>query len=309
MISLISPSEVNNPTSIAIGSFDGLHSGHRKLIESVVEENQYTPTIASFWPHPREVLYNETRLRLDLPDEKLPILEDLGIKQLVLIPFDKKLSNLSAESFIKDILINQLKAKNISVGANFKFGFRRSGNVNTIKDIIKDTDIKLKITPILEDKGGRISSSRIRDLLQNSDLKNASKILKRPYSFNGKVVKGKGIGKSIGWPTANLEIDGRKFLPGEGVYAAWTHIENSNQKIASVMNLGSQPTINPLLPSAVEVHLINKDINLYDLNLSVEPVEKLRSQIRFENLNQLSCQIKKDKDNALRIFKTYKNKL
>ena len=92
MISLISPSEVKNPTSIAIGSFDGLHAGHRKLIESVIKENKYTPTIASFWPHPREVLYNETRLRLDLPEEKLPILEELGIEQLVLIPFDKKLS-------------------------------------------------------------------------------------------------------------------------------------------------------------------------------------------------------------------------
>ncbi len=134
-------------------------------------------------------------------------------------------------------------------------------------------------------------------------LKNAFKILNRPYSFNGKVVKGKGIGKSIGWPTANLEIDGRKFLPGEGVYAAWTTIKNSNQKIESVMNLGTQPTINPLLPSAVEVHLINKDIDLYGLNLSVEPVEKLRSQIQFENVDQLSSQIKKDRDNALRIFK------
>ena len=304
MISLITPSEVKNPTSIAIGSFDGLHAGHRKLIKSVVEENQYTPTIASFWPHPREILYKETRLRLDLPDEKLPILEELGIEQLVLIPFDKKLSNLSAERFVKDILINQLQAKNISVGANFKFGFKRSGDINTIKDTIKNTDIKLKITPILEDKEGRISSSRIRDLLMNSDLKNASYILKRPYSFNGVVTRGKGIGKGIGWPTANLEIDGRKFLPGEGVYAAWTTIENSNLKIASVMNLGYQPTINPLLPSAVEVHLIDKNIDLYGLNLTVEPVTKLRSQIQFKNIDQLSNQIKKDRDNALKIFKT-----
>ncbi len=169
--------------------------------------------------------------------------------------------------------------------------------------MIINTDIKLKITPLLQDKDGRISSSRIRDLLQKSDLKNAFKILNRPYSFKGKVVRGKGIGKSIGWPTANLEIDGRKFLPGEGVYAAWTTIENSNQKIESVMNLGSQPTINPLLPSAVEVHLINKNIDLYGLNLSVEPVEKLRSQIQFKNIDQLSNQIKKDRDNALKIFK------
>ena len=306
MISLISPSEVKKPTSIAIGSFDGLHAGHRKLIESVVKESKFTPTIASFWPHPREVLYKETRLRLDLPEEKLPILEELGIKQLVLIPFDEKLSKLSAESFVKDVLIKQLQAKNISVGANFRFGFKRRGDINTIQNMIKDLDIKLKIISILNDKEGRISSSRVRESLQKSDLKNALKILKRPYSFNGKVVRGKGIGESLGFPTANLEIDGRKFLPGKGVYAAWTKIQGSSHKIASVMNLGSQPTIDPLLPSAVEVHLINKDINLYGLNLSVEPVERLRSQIKFKNIDQLSNQINKDRDNALRILKNFK---
>ena len=303
MISLISPSEVKKPTSIAIGSFDGLHAGHRRLIDSVVKENKYIPTIASFWPHPREILYKETRLRLDLPEEKLPILEGLGIQQLVLIPFNEKLSKLSAESFIKDILINQLQAKSISVGANFRFGYKRSGDINTIKNVIKDMDIKLKIISILEDREGRISSSRVRKLLQKSDLKNAFKILNRAYSFNGKVVKGKGLGEKIGFPTANLEIDGRKFLPAEGVYAAWTTIKNSPHKIASVMNLGAQPTIDPRLPSAVEVHLINKNINLYNLNLSVEPVEKLRSQIKFKNIDELSNQIKKDKDIAQRILK------
>ena len=306
MISLISPSEVKNPTSIAIGSFDGLHAGHRKLIESVVKESKYTPTIASFWPHPREVLYKETRLRLDLPEEKLPLLEDLGIKQLVLIPFDERLSKLSAESFIKDILINQLKAKNISVGANFRFGVKRSGDINTIKNVLKGRDIKLKVISILKDKEGRLSSSRVRDLLQKSDLKNAYKILNRAYNFTGKVVEGKGIGKRLGFPTANLEIDGRKFLPGEGVYAAWTNIESSKHKIPCIMNLGSQPTIDPLLPSAVEVHLINKDINLYGSHLLVEPVEKLRSQIKFDNINQLANQIKKDRKNALLILKNYK---
>ncbi len=307
MISLISPSEVKHPTSIAIGSFDGLHAGHRKLIESVVKENNYTPTIASFWPHPREVLYKETRLRLDLPEEKLPILEDLGIEQLVLIPFDKKLSKLSPDNFIKDILIDQLQAKSISVGANFRFGFKRSGDINTIKLSIKDMDIKLKIISILEDKAGRISSSRVRDLLQKSDLKSAFKILNRSYSFTGKVVKGKGIGKSLGFPTANLEIDGRKFLPGEGVYAAWTTIKDHPHKIASVMNLGTQPTIDPLLPSAVEVHLINKDINLYGLNLTVEPIKKLRSQYKFQSIDKLSKQITKDRDNALKILSDLKN--
>ena len=203
-------------------------------------------------------------------------------------------------------MINQLQAKAISVGANFRFGFKRSGDINTIKNSIKDLDIKLKTISILEDSEGRISSSRVRDLLDKSDFKNAFKILNRPYSFSGKVIKGKGIGKSLGFPTANLEINGRKFLPGEGVYAAWTRIENSKNKIASVMNLGSQPTIDPLLPSAVEVHLIYEDINLYGLNLSVQPVEKLRPQIKFENIKKLSNQIKKDKEKALQILNNLK---
>ena len=308
MISLISPSEVKSPTSIAIGSFDGLHAGHRRLIDSVVQEKQYTPTIASFWPHPREILYKETRLRLDLPEEKLPILDKLGIKQLVLIPFDSKLSKLSAESFIKNVLINQLQAKSISVGANFRFGFNRSGDVNTIKQATKDLGIKLKIISILEDQEGRISSSRVRSLLQNGNLKHAFKILNRPYSFTGRVVKGKGIGKKLGFPTANLEIDGRKFLPGEGVYAAWTKLKSRPDKIASIMNLGRQPTIDPLLPSAVEIHLIDENINLYNSDLIVEPVEKLRSQVKFENIDKLSHQISKDKVNALQILKLFTSK-
>ena len=305
MISLISPSEVKAPTSIAIGSFDGLHEGHRRLIETVVKNSQYTPTIASFWPHPREVLFGETRLRLDLPEEKLPLLENLGIEQLVLIPFDRKLSKLSANYFLKDILFNQLQTKSISVGENFRFGYKRQGDVNTIKESIKNQGISLNIVSILEDQNGRISSSRVRELLLNCDLENAKRLLQRPYNFSGKVVKGKGLGKEIGFPTANLEIDGRKFLPGEGVYAAWTIIEKSKLRIPSVMNLGSQPTIDPLSPSAVEVHLIDQNINLYDSKLIIQPIKKIRSQIKFSNLTELSKQIFRDREIAKTIFNNF----
>ena len=307
MISLLTPSEVKEPTSLAIGSFDGLHEGHRTLIKSVVNEYEYTPTIASFWPHPREILFKETRLRLDLPSEKLPLLENLGIKQLVLIPFDLELSRLSAEEFINGILINQLQARSISVGENFRFGYKRRGDINTIKNSIKNKNIKLNIVPLLEDQEGRISSSRVRNLLLQSDLVKAKDLLKRPYSFSGKVVKGKGIGKKIGFPTANLQIDGRKFLPGEGVYAAWTKEINSGIKFPSVMNLGPQPTINPLSPSAVEVHIIDKNINLYDLELFVEPIQMIRTQIKFSSMEELSNQISKDKELAKTILQAIKN--
>jgi len=302
VISLISPSEVKAPTSIAIGSFDGLHEGHRRLIETVVKDSQYTPTIASFWPHPREVLFGETRLRLDLPEEKLPLLESLGIEQLVLIPFDKELSKLSANNFLKNVLFNQLQTKSISVGENFRFGYKRQGDINTIKESIKNHNITLNIVSLLEDRFGRISSSRVRELLLNCDLENARKLLQRPYNFSGKVVKGKGVGKEIGFPTANLEIDGRKFLPGEGIYAAWTFKEGSKYKMQSVMNLGPQPTIDPLSPSAVEVHLINQNINLYDLKLTIQPIKRIRSQIKFSNLNELSNQIYKDVEKAKEIL-------
>jgi len=298
VISLLTPSEVKEPTSLAIGSFDGLHEGHRTLIKNVVNEYEYTPTIASFWPHPREILYKETRLRLDLPSEKLPLLEDLGIKQLVLIPFDLNLSRLSAVDFINKILINQLQARTISVGENFRFGYQRSGDIKTIENSIKNKNIKLNVVPLLKDQNGRISSSRVRQLLLQNDLISANALLKRPYSFSGRVVKGKGIGKSIGFPTANLEIDGRKFLPGEGVYAAWSTEINSGNKFQSVMNLGPQPTIDPLSPSAVEVHIIDKNINLYDLELLVEPVKMIRTQIKFSNIEKLSNQISKDKELA-----------
>ena len=308
MISLISPSQVKNPTSIAIGSFDGLHEGHRRLINSVINERKYTPTIASFWPHPREVLYKEKRLRLDLPEEKLPLLESLGIEQLVLIPFDINLSHLSAENFVRDIIIGQLQAKSISVGENFRFGYRRSGDVETIKNICNRVNIKLNIVPVLKDKVGRISSSRVRNLLMNYDLDNAKKILKRSYSFTGKVVRGKGLGRKIGCPTANIEIDGRKFLPGEGVYAALTSCDKFKFKVASVMNLGPQPTIDPLAPSAVEVHLIDQNIDLYDEKLKVIPVRKIRSQKTFLNVEELSKQISLDIKMAKDILKEkYKN--
>ena len=303
MISLISPSEVKSPTSLAIGSFDGLHEGHRKLINAVIKDDEFTPTIASFWPHPREILYQETRLRLDLPQEKLPLLESLGIKQLVLIPFDNNFSRLSPDEFVTNILLKQLQAKSISVGANFKFGYQRSGDVNTIKSLVEGSKTRLNVVPILNDINGRISSSRVRDLLKNSQINQANQLLQRPYSFSGKVIQGKGLGRQLKFPTANLEIDGRKFLPGEGVYVAWTKFKSSESRYPSVMNLGPQPTINPLSPSAVEVHLLNQEINLYNLELTVEPIKKIRSQIKFPDTNSLSKQISEDIRKATQILK------
>ncbi len=298
MIPLCSPQEALTPTSLALGSFDGLHAGHRQVIEAAVKNAPGITTVVSFWPHPREVLYGETRLRLDLPSEKTSLLAPLGIKQLVLVPFDLLLAKLDAETFVEKMLIGTLKAQRISVGENFRFGKNRHGDAQTLKTIANHSGVEVEILPILEDQEGRMSSSRIRSALEHGDVDSAKALMGRPYCFVGKVVSGRGLGRKIGWPTANLEVDGRKFLPRLGVYSAFAWINNKNVPIPAVMNLGPQPTVDPKSPSAVEVHLIDQEIDLKNSELKIKPIKRLRSQKRFENIEALILQIEKDVDLA-----------
>ena len=294
LIPLCAPENAKLPTALALGSFDGLHLGHKKVIKAILKEPIGVPTVVSFWPHPREVLFGESRLRLDLPNEKTFLLEPLGIEQLVLVPFNKNLASKSAETFVEEVLVKTLHAKHIAVGENFRFGRNREGDTSTLKKIGASLGIKISIVPIVEDNHGRLSSSRVRKALNDGDLKHAKYLLKRPYTFRGTVEKGRGLGKKIGWPTANLKIDGRKFLPSLGVYAAWASIANKKERFLAVMNMGPQPTIDPNSLSAVEVHLLDKEINLLGHELIIEPVQRIRLQKKFENIDALSEQISLD---------------
>ncbi len=287
----LNPEQAQLPTSIALGSFDGLHSGHQSVINTITKNSHGIPTVVSFWPHPREVLFGESRLRLDLPSEKAFLLHPLGIQQLVLIPFNSELAEMTPDIFFRKILVQKLQAKQIAIGENFKFGKDRKGDASTLKNLAIKENIEVCIVPIIKDELGRMSSSRIRDALKEGNIQSAKKLLNRPYSFEGKVVKGKGIGNTIGWPTANLEVDGRKFLPALGVYAAWVSIKDTEKKLLAVMNLGPQPTIDPKSPSAVEVHLLDKNIDLLGKLLRVEPVMRIRSQERFPSIEHLRNQI------------------
>ena len=291
MIPICAPENAKLPTALALGSFDGLHLGHKKVIKAIVNEPIGIPTVVSFWPHPREVLFGESRLRLDLPHEKSSLLEPLGIEQLVLVPFNKTLASKSAEIFIDEILVKTLQAKHIAVGENFRFGHNREGDISTLKRIGSCLGIRVSVVPILEDNDGRLSSSRIRKALSEGNLKYAKNLLKRPYTFMGTVERGRGIGKTIGWPTANLKINGRKLLPSMGVYAAWASLANKKERFSAVMNMGPQPTIDPNSLSAVEVHLLGKEINLLGKELIIEPVQRIRLQKKFEHIEALSKQI------------------
>ncbi len=295
MIPLRSPDQAARPTAIALGSFDGLHEGHRQVIASVVNHaaaGQLVPTVVSFWPHPREVLHGEARLRLDLPAEKVDLLEPLGIAQLVLVPFTPALAALSPEAFVEQVLVQQLQARLVAVGDNFRFGSGRSGDIHTLRELCAARDIAVLVQPILSDSSGRLSSSRIRCALEAGDLEEATRLLGRSYRFGGRVVRGRGLGRELGWPTANLQVDGRKFLPQQGVYAAWVWLQE--ERLPAVMNLGPQPTVDPTAPSAVEVHVLGQRLELEGAELLVEPVALLRQQQRFESLDALVAQIARD---------------
>ena len=297
LIPLRSPQEALRPTAIALGSFDGLHQGHRRVIAAVAaaagNEAAAIPTVVSFWPHPREVLHGEARLRLDLPAEKLHLLEPLGIEQLVLVPFSRELAALSPEAFVEQVLVGQLAAQRVAVGDNFRFGAGRSGDSQALVVIGARHGIEVQVLPMLWDGEERVSSSRIRRALGAGDLAEARRLLERPYRFSGLVVRGRGLGKQLGWPTANLQVDGRKFLPLEGVYAATASVAGGPM-LPAVMNLGPQPTVDPTAPSAVEVHLLDRQLELEGLELVVEPLQLLRRQQTFASFEQLAAQIAAD---------------
>ena len=298
LIPLCSPQDARRPTALALGSFDGLHAGHRRVIRHALEGDCGIPTVVSFWPHPREVLFGEPRLRLDLPSEKLALLEPLGIEQLVLVPFNRELAQLSPEAFIDQVLCEALAARRIAVGANFRFGHRRKGDAALLQELGRMRGIAVDVVEIIEDEAGRMSSSRIRSALEAGDLDTARALLGRPFRFQGRVVRGRGLGRELGWPTANLQVDGRKFLPALGVYAAWVELDRAEGRLPAVMNLGPQPTVDPTSPSAVEVHLLDRSLELENRLLTVEPILRLRGQKKFGGLDALSEQIGRDADQA-----------
>jgi len=270
------------------------------------------PTVVSFWPHPRELLHGEARLRLDLPEEKLQLLEPLGIRQLVLVPFTQKLAALTPQAFVEQVLLGQLQARRVAVGENFRFGAGRSGGAADLVRLGAACGIAVSVLPMLWDGDERVSSSRIRRALANGGIAEANRLLERPYRFWGRVGSGRGLGRQLGWPTANLQVDGHKFLPLEGVYAAIAWLVEPSmasgalgaEPMAAVMNLGPQPTVDPQAPSAVEVHLLDRQLELAGCQLVVEPLRLLRRQQAFPSLEELTAQIARDADQAKAVWAT-----
>ncbi|MDM9384332.1 bifunctional riboflavin kinase/FAD synthetase [Chlorogloeopsis sp. ULAP01] len=318
------------PTAVALGKFDGVHRGHRQVIQPILEDigtreggdiKTFSPsvtskdriysTVVTFNPHPQEFFTGQPRTLLTPLDEKVQQLRSLGVEQLVLLPFDKELCALTPEEFVEKILIEQLQAVQISVGQDFRFGSKRTGTAQDLQVIAAKHGVPVTIVPLESCSEevfpeAPISSSLIRQTLSSGDLQYANKLLGRPYSLIGTVVKGQQLGRTIGFPTANLQLPKDKFLPLQGVYAVRVFITDETLELdgngyLGVMNIGNRPTVNGTQIS-VEVHLFNWFGDLYGKKLTVQLEKFLRPEQKFPNLEALKTQIQLDCNAAKAFF-------
>ncbi len=297
-----------------------MHLGHHRVIQPVLHggsqlsvggspqsnENEHTySTVVTFNPHPQEFFTGQPRALLTPLDEKVEQLRSLGVEQLVLLPFDKELSALSPEDFVEKILVQQLQCQRVSVGQDFCFGKQRRGTAKDLQLLAANYQIPVTIVPLqtyadnAPVKDIPISTSLIRHSLESGDIKNANLLLGRPYTLVGIVVQGQQLGRTIGFPTANLQLPNDKFVPRQGVYAVRASIvsetsdANASVQILGVMNIGDRPTINGTCLS-VEVHLFDWADDLYGKKLAVQLIEFLRPEQKFPSLEALKTQIQLD---------------
>lgn len=285
-----------------------MHQGHRQVIEPVLSSSENLDradhchaTVVTLHPHPQEFFTGQMRLLLTPLPEKAAQLSAIGVEQLVLLPFDQTLANLSPEQFVETILLQQLKATKVSIGSDFCFGRQRSGTAQMLQAIAAKRGIAVTIAPLKNLDDDRISSSAIRQALQQGNVQRAAQLLGRPYKLIGKVVQGQQLGRTIGFPTANLELPLDKFLPCSGTYAVRVHCCDHNSEIdlsvvptlPGVMNIGYRPTVNGTTQT-IEVHLFDWSADLYDQTLMVSLEAFLRSEQKFGSLDALKAQIQAD---------------
>lgn len=291
-------SKVLTPTAVALGNFDGVHRGHRQVIQPVLDlaatgKHPY-PTVVTFSPHPKEFFTGQSLALLTPKDEKVQQLEAAGVKQLVLLPFDHQIASLSPQQFVETILVQQLQARHICVGANFRFGAKRAGNTADLQAIAAQFGVEVTIVPLEICNGQRISSSAIREALQTGDLSTANRLLGRSYSLVGQVVQGQQLGRTIGFPTANLQVAPEKFIPSYGVYSVWVDLpEQSQTRLPGVINIGLRPTVGGT-QLTLEVHLLDWSGDLYGQTIVVHLEQFLRPEQKFASLEALQTQIQAD---------------
>ena len=291
---------------LTIGTYDGVHIGHQKILKRVValaQKENLIPTVLTLFPHPRMVLQKDDTIKLlNTIDERIELLKTIGIEKVIVKEFTKEFANLSAKDYVEQILVKELNTKQIVIGYDHHFGKNRSANIDDLKIFAKEFSFKVEEISAQEIEDVTVSSTKIRKALNNGHIEIANTYLGYNYFISGEVVKGKGIGRTLDYPTANIHIkESYKLIPRDGVYVVKSVIDNTT--IFGMMNIGTNPTVSGKSRS-IEVHFFNFDTDIYGKNLKIEFLHWLRSEQKFESLEALKKQLNIDMTDAIDHIKT-----
>lgn len=300
----ISKYDKRHPAAITIGTFDGVHIGHRKILERLIKNAatlDLKSTVLTFFPHPRMVLQKDSDIKLlNTIGEKTKILRELGLDQLIIHPFTKEFSRLSATEFVRDILVNDLKTKKIIIGYDHRFGRNRNANITDLRAFGSALDFEVEEIPAQEIDAVSVSSTKIRKALKDGDVSTANTYLGYPYMLTGTIQKGKGLGRQINFPTANLHIEETyKLVPKNGVYVVQSDL--FGKKVYGMMNIGYNPTVAGK-DKSTEVHFFDFDQDLYGKEIQVDILHRIRDEHKFESVDALRKQLQKDKETSLSLI-------
>jgi riboflavin kinase/FMN adenylyltransferase len=289
--------EIKNPV-VTIGTFDGVHLGHQKIIEQLnleAEKIGGESVLLTFDPHPRIVLFPENHnvKLIQTLDEKFQVLEKFDLKNVVLVPFTKEFSELSATDFVEQILVGNLKAKKVVIGYDHQFGRNREGNIHFLKSVSEKYGFEVIEISAKSIDEINISSTKIRDSLLLGDVQTAKLFLSRPYEISGTVVKGNQLGRTLGFPTANVKVDSElKLVPANGVYAV--RVKIAEKMYFGVMNVGTKPTVNKTEEKSLEVFIFEFKNEIYGKKLTLFFDKQVRNEQKFANLDELKRAISND---------------
>jgi riboflavin kinase/FMN adenylyltransferase len=288
-------------TILTLGTFDGVHLGHQKILERIIDNtanNKYESLVLTFFPHPRMVLQENSEIKLlNTMEEKVYLMENMGIQNLVIHPFDTVFSQLTAEEFVRTVLVNQFDIHKIIIGHDHRFGRDRTANIDDLISFGKQYGFEVEQISVQEINDLSISSTKIRKAISQGNMPLANEYLGYDYFLSGTVFKGKQLGRTIGFPTANIKIEeDYKLIPHNGVYAVKSII---NQKtIFGMMNIGFNPTVSGEKLS-IEVHFFDFDTDLYEQKIKVSILKYIRAEQKFDSVDLLTEQLEKDKSTTI----------
>lgn len=290
-------------TAVAIGVFDGVHAGHRAIVEracSAAAKDGARVVVISFDPHPNAVVRpDQTPLMLTTVDQRAALLDALGVDALLALPFTRGLSQLTAEEFVEQVLVSRLHAAHVVVGANFRFGHKAAGDVDVLRREGDSFGFDVDAVELL---GGEqpVSSTLVRALIADGDVAGAAAALGRPHLVQGPVVRGDARGRELGYPTANVDVDASMAVPADGVYAGWL-VRGDGTRLPAAISIGTNPTFDGT-ERRVEAYALDVDVDLYHEVVSIEFVERLRGMERFASIDDLVGQMAQDVSNSRRIL-------